>query len=193
MYFIIPFHVYLPCAAPASHPAQVLTSTDSREPTAKQQTTDPSPCQSKSLVFLPIICGTLLCCKASSCKSIHKARQIRFPVYRPCPHAILARLPNFHFSLWPCDCSTWRLNMASFVSIQVSSANATLVPWSVVSLDPSQRFLDLFSSIQAGKFSIIRTSSELSAAVLESVCIGSDKSNLSRVKKEGKDPHLLPK
>ena len=68
--------------------------------------------------------------------------------------------------------------MASFVSIQVSSANATLVPWSVVSLDPSQRFLDLFSSIQAGKFSIIRTSSELSAAVLESVCIRSDKSNL---------------
>ena len=82
-----------------------------------------------------------------------------------------ARLPNFHFSLWPCDCSTWRLNMASFVSIQVSSANATLVLWSVVSLDPSQRFLDLFSSIQAGKFSIIRTSSELSATVLKSVCI----------------------
>ena len=61
--------------------------------------------------------------------------------------------------------------MASFVSIQVSSANATLVPSSVVSLDPSQRFLDLFSSIQAGKFSIIRTSSELSATVLKSVCI----------------------
>ena len=56
--------------------------------------------------------------------------------------------------------------MASFVSIQVSSANATLVPLSVVSLDPSKRFLDLFSSIQAEKFSIIRTSSELSAAVL---------------------------
>ena len=123
----------------------------------------------------------------------NKARQIRFPVYRPRPHAILARLPNFHFSLWPCDYSTWRLNMASFVSIQLSSANATLVPWSVVSLDPSQRFLDLFSFIQAGKFSIFRTSSELSAAVLESVCIGSDKSNLSRVEKEGKDPYLLPK
>ena len=74
--------------------------------------------------------------------------------------------------------------MASFVSIQVSSANATLGPWSVVSLDPYQRFLDLFSSIQAGKYSIIRTSSELPAAVLESVCIGSDKSNLSRVEKD---------
>ena len=53
-----------------------------------------------------------------------------------------------------------------------------------MSLDPSQRFLDLFSSIQAGKFFIIRTSSELSAAVLESVCIGLDKSNLSRVEKD---------
>ena len=52
-----PFMYTSPCAASAPHSAPVLTSTDPHEPTAKQQTTEPSPCQSKSLVFLPIICA----------------------------------------------------------------------------------------------------------------------------------------
>ena len=57
--------------------------------------------------------------------------------------------------------------MAFFVSILVFFANGMLVPWSVKPLDPSQLFLDLFLSIQAGKFTIMRTSSKLSAAILE--------------------------
>ena len=67
-----PFMYTSPCTAPAPHPAPVLTSTDPHEPTAKQQTTEPSHCQSKSVVFLPIICRTLLCCKASTKAYIHR-------------------------------------------------------------------------------------------------------------------------
>ena len=57
--------------------------------------------------------------------------------------------------------------MASFASVNVSSANKTVVPWSVISLDPSQNFGELFRSVQAGKYAIIETSTDLSAAVLE--------------------------
>ena len=59
-----------PCTAPAPHSAPVLTSTDPHEPTAKQQTTEPSHCQSKSLVCLPIICKPY--CKASTKAYIHR-------------------------------------------------------------------------------------------------------------------------
>ena len=55
-----PFMYTSPCTAPAPHSAPVLTSTEPHEPTAKQQTTEPSHCQSKSLVCLPIICRALL-------------------------------------------------------------------------------------------------------------------------------------
>ena len=37
--------------------------------------------------------------------------------------------------------------IASFASVNVSSANKTIVPWSVVSLDPSQNFGELFESV----------------------------------------------
>ena len=58
--------------------------------------------------------------------------------------------------------------MASFSSVHVSAANMTIVPWSVVSLDPSQNFEEVFRSVQAGKYAIVKTSSDLAAAVLES-------------------------
>ena len=58
--------------------------------------------------------------------------------------------------------------MASFASVHVSAANKTIVPWSVISLDPSQNFGELFRSVQAGKYAIIKTSTDLTAAVLES-------------------------
>lgn len=61
----------------------------------------------------------------------------------------------------------------------MSSVNRTVVPWSVVSLGPADRFVDLFGSIQVGKFAIVRTTSYLLAVVLESVWIGKDKSSLS--------------
>ena len=75
--------------------------------------------------------------------------------------------------------------MASFASVHVSAPNRTLVPWSVVSLDPSQNFGELFESVQAGKYAIVKTSTELSAAILESngVRVGNDKSCLSLVDK----------
>ena len=73
--------------------------------------------------------------------------------------------------------------MASYVSIHVASANKTLVPWTIVTLDPVDRFVDLYQSIQVGKFSIVKTSSEISAASLESVWIGKDKAQLSQVDK----------
>ena len=42
--------------------------------------------------------------------------------------------------------------MASFASVHVSSANKTIVPWSVISLDTSQNFGELYRSIQAEKY-----------------------------------------
>ncbi len=73
--------------------------------------------------------------------------------------------------------------MASFASVNVSSANKTIVPWSVVCLDSSHNFVELFQSVQAGKFAVVKTSRELSAAVLGSdgVSVGKDKSCLSIV------------
>ena len=34
--------------------------------------------------------------------------------------------------------------MASLVSVSVSASNRTVVPWNAVSLEPSDRFVDLF-------------------------------------------------
>ena len=66
-------------------------------------------------------------------------------------------------------------NMASFVSVHVCTAKKTLVPWTVLSLSPSKTFEDLLTSVQAGRFSIVKMSSELSADLLTSVFVGSDK------------------
>ena len=75
--------------------------------------------------------------------------------------------------------------MASFASVNVSTPDKTLVPWSIISLDPTQNFVELFRSLQAGKYAIVKTSTELSTAVLESdgVSVGKDKSSLSLVGK----------
>ena len=58
--------------------------------------------------------------------------------------------------------------MASFSCEHVSAANKTIVSWSVVSLNPSQNFEEVFRSVQAGNYVIVKTSSDLAAAVLES-------------------------
>ena len=60
VYSLSPFMYTSLCTAPVSQSAPGLTSTDLHEPTAKQQTMEASHSQSKSLVFLSIICGTLL-------------------------------------------------------------------------------------------------------------------------------------
>ena len=55
----------------------------------------------------------------------------------------------------------------------------------MISLDPSQNFGELFRSVQAGKYAMIKTSTDLTAAVLESsgVSVGKDNSSLSLVDK----------
>ena len=52
--------------------------------------------------------------------------------------------------------------MASFASVHVSAANKTIVPWSVVSFDPTQTFGELFQSVQAGMYAVVKTSTETS-------------------------------
>ena len=77
-----------PCTAPAPHSAPVLTSTDPHEPTAKQQTTEPSHCQSKCLVCLPIICVA---------KLLHKHEYIGMNLHaHACKIYKLTHLYNFH-------------------------------------------------------------------------------------------------
>ena len=78
--------------------------------------------------------------------------------------------------------------MVSFTSVHVSAANKTIVPWSsVISLDPSQNFEELFRFVQVGKYAIVNTScTDLAAAVLESrgVSVGKEKSSLCLVDKD---------
>ena len=74
-------------------------------------------------------------------------------------------------------------NMASFISVNVCTAKKTLFPWTVLSLSPSETFEYLLTSVQAGRFSIVKISNELSAALVSSVFVGSDKSSLSSVQK----------
>ena len=67
--------------------------------------------------------------------------------------------------------------------MHVSAANKTIVPWSVILLDPSQKFGEILRLVQAGKYAIIKTSTDLTAAILKSsgVSVGKDKSSLSLV------------
>ena len=62
-------------------------------------------------------------------------------------------------------------NMASLVRVHVCTAKKTLVHWTVLSLSPSETFEDLLTSVQAGRFSIVKMSNELSAALLTSTCL----------------------
>ena len=111
-----------------------------------------------------------------------KARQSGFTVYRPRLHATPRNSPKFHISRGLPRGANYT---ASFASVHVSAANKTIVPWSVISLDPSQNFGELFWSVQAGKYAIVKTSTDLTAAVLESsgVSVGKDKSSLSLIDK----------
>ena len=65
--------------------------------------------------------------------------------------------------------------MVSFASMHVPAA---ILPLSVISLHPQQ---ELFRSVQAGKYVIIKTSTDLTAAVLESssASAGKGRSSLS--------------
>ena len=84
---------------------------------------------------------------------------------------VLHIVPTIHFMV------------VSFASMNVSSTNKTIVPWSVISLHPSQNFRELFRSVQAGKYTRIKTSTDLLAAVLEfsGVSVGKDKCSLSLI------------
>ncbi len=55
--------------------------------------------------------------------------------------------------------------MPPFASVHAGSASKTFVPWSVVALEQSQTFEDLFRNVQNGRFTIIKPSTELSETV----------------------------
>ena len=65
--------------------------------------------------------------------------------------------------------------MAKYCNVFVRESNRTLVPWSVVSVEPTVTFAGCFLDVKSGKFSNISTSLELSSSVLHSVYIGQDK------------------
>ena len=65
-------------------------------------------------------------------------------------------------------------HMASFASVYVSAPHKTIVPCSVTSLDPSKNFVELFRSVQAGKYG-----TDPAAAVLESSSVSVGKSKYS--------------
>ena len=67
------------------------------------------------------------------------------------------------------------------VSVQVISNNRCIVPWSVVTVDPSSSFDDLLKSLKAGKYSIVSQNEFLSRAIMSSVSVGKDKQSMSVV------------
>ena len=116
---------------------------------------------------------------------LHKAGQTEFTVYRHCLHRFY---DNFQ-SLLPwttplaiegmvqgqCNhilCHVVELIMAEqLVSVQVTGNNCCIVPWSVVTVDPSSSFDDLIRSLKAGKYSIVSPSEILLQAIIENVAI----------------------
>ena len=54
--------------------------------------------------------------------------------------------------------------------------NQTIVPWTVINVEPSINFEELLVQIKSGAFSIISASLELSSSILDSVYIWQDKS-----------------
>ena len=51
--------------------------------------------------------------------------------------------------------------IASFASVNVSSANKTIAPWCVVSLDPSQNFGEVYESVPGPENSLLSNPQEI--------------------------------
>ena len=71
--------------------------------------------------------------------------------------------------------------MADFVSVCVVTLSQTIVPWSVVTANPSHKFSDLFQLLKAGLHPSVQTSQELSEVIIESVAVGPERQSLSIV------------
>ena len=65
--------------------------------------------------------------------------------------------------------------MAHFVSVCVVTLSQTIVPWSVVTANPSHKFSDLIQSLKAGLHPSVQTSQELSEVIIESVAVGPER------------------
>ena len=65
--------------------------------------------------------------------------------------------------------------MANYCNILVREANRTIVPWSVIPVEPTVNFSECFEEVKSGKFSNVITSVELSSCILRSAFIGQDK------------------
>ena len=67
------------------------------------------------------------------------------------------------------------------MSVHVVTLSQTIVPWSVVTANPSHRFSALFQSLKGGLHPSVQTSHELSEVVIESVAVGPERQSLSIV------------
>ena len=65
--------------------------------------------------------------------------------------------------------------MANYCNVLVRETNRTIVPWSMISIEPTVNFAECFQEVKSGKFSNVSTSSELLSSILCSVFIGQDK------------------
>jgi len=65
--------------------------------------------------------------------------------------------------------------MANSCNVFIPATNRTIVPWTVINVEPSINFEELFIQITSGVFTTILMSLELSSLVLDSVYIGQDK------------------
>ena len=96
---LFPFMYTSPCAAPVPHSPPVLTSTNPHEPTVKQQTTEPSHCQSK------FFCHSFVkpCCVAKllHAKACIKRHSILACTYLQDIQAYLLVKFSLHQSMYP--------------------------------------------------------------------------------------------
>ena len=61
--------------------------------------------------------------------------------------------------------------MANYCNVFIRTTNRTIVPWTVINVEPSLNFQELFIQIKSGAFSIISALLELLSSVLDSVYI----------------------
>ena len=73
-----------------------------------------------------------------------------------------------------CPNMFWKI--ANHCNILICTINQTIVPWTVINVEPSINFEELLVQIKPGVFSTISALLELSSSILDSVYIRQDKS-----------------
>ena len=65
--------------------------------------------------------------------------------------------------------------MVNYCNILVRETIRTIVPWSVISVEPTVNFTECFLEVKSGKLSNVSTSLELSSSILRSAFVEQDK------------------